>query len=174
MVLASYPRVDRLLLPFPSFGVWCDRQTHRCRFGSVGHEEIQTSAWAQEEGTRLANRQKAALPDSIPSLGSSGDEYGWNDGSPVSREVHAGLCVQRRLACSAGGKPAGVRISSPVAWIAGRRETKVLKPIDRIFLGEIASHRAVTKVNARVAPKVSRLEGRARNLWAKAAWAAEC
>lgn len=86
----------------------------------------------------------------------------------------ARLCVQRRLACSARGNPAGVRISSPVAWIAGRRETKVLKPIDGIFLGEIASHRAVTKVNARVAPKVSRLEGRARNLWAKAAWAAEC
>ncbi len=97
MVLASYPRVDRLLLPLPSFGVWCDHQTHRCRFGSVGHEEIQTFPWAQEEGTRLVNRQKAARPDSIPSLGSSGNEYGWNDGSPVSREAHAGFCEKLRV-----------------------------------------------------------------------------
>ena len=97
MVLASYPRVDRLLLPFPSFGVWCDRQTHRCRFGSVGHEEIQTFAWAQEEGTRLVNRQTAEQPESIPSLGSCGNEYGWNDGSPVSREVHAGFCEKLRV-----------------------------------------------------------------------------
>ena len=97
MLLASYPRVDRRLLPFPSFGVGCDRQTHRCRFGSVGHEEIQTSPWAQEEGTRLANRQEAALPDSIPSLGPSGNAYGWNDGSPVSREVHAGFCEKLRV-----------------------------------------------------------------------------
>ena len=97
-----------------------------------------------------------------------------NDGSRMSGDVHVRLCVQRRLACSAGGKPAGVRISSPVAWIAGRRETKVLKPIDRVFLGEIASHRAVTKVNAEVAPKMSSLEGRAHNRRVKAAWTAEC
>ena len=55
-----------------------------------------------------------------------------------------GLCVQRRLVCSAGDSPAGVRIRSPVAWIAGRRETEFLKPIDKVSLGEIASHRAVT------------------------------
>ena len=44
------------------------------------------------------------------------------------------LCVQPRLACSAGDSPAGARIRSPVAWIAGRRETKFLKPIDRVSL----------------------------------------
>ncbi len=54
------------------------------------------------------------------------------------------LRFQSRLACSAGDSPAGARIRSPVAWIAGRRETKFLKPIDRVSLGEIASHRAVT------------------------------
>ena len=97
MVLASYPRVDRLLLPFPPFGVWCDRQTHRCYFGSVGHEEIQTFARAQEEGTRLVNRQKAARPDSIPSLGSTGNEDGWNDGSPVSADAHAVFCEKLRV-----------------------------------------------------------------------------
>jgi len=41
------------------------------------------------------------------------------------------------------------------------------------FRREGASHRAVTKVNADVAPKVNGPEGRARNRRAKAAWAAE-
>jgi hypothetical protein len=45
-------------------------------------------------------------------------------------------------------KPTEVRVRSLVAWIAGRRETKFLKPIDGIILGMMASHRAVTKVNA--------------------------
>jgi hypothetical protein len=72
----------------------------------------------------------------------------------MSGDVHVRLCVQLRLACSAGVSPAGVIISSPVAWIAGWRETKVLKPIDKASLGEVASHRAVTRVNAQVAPKV--------------------
>jgi len=31
------------------------------------------------------------------------------------------MCVQRRLACSAGDKPAGARVRSSVAWIAERR-----------------------------------------------------
>jgi hypothetical protein len=91
----------------------------------------------------------------------------------MNREVHVRLCVQRRLACSAGDKPAGARVRSPVVWIAGWRETKTLKPIDKVFLGEITSHRAVTTVNANVASKVSETEGRARNRRAKAAWGAE-
>jgi len=73
------------------------------------------------------------------------------------------LCVQGRLACSAGDRPAGVRVRSPVAWIAGWRETKTLKPIDGHFLGECASHRAVTKVNVEVASKMKNSEGRACN-----------
>jgi hypothetical protein len=91
----------------------------------------------------------------------------------MNREVHVRLCVQRRLACSAGDSPVGARVRSPVVWIAGWRETKTLKPIDKVFLGEITSHRAVTKVNAYVASKVNRPEGRARNWRAKAAWVAE-
>ena len=89
-------------------------------------------------------------------------------GKPLVR-----LCVQQRLACSAGDSPAGVRVRSPVAWIAGWRETKTLKPIDEAFRGKVASHQAVTRVNAEVAPKVNSLEGRARNRRAKAAWLAE-
>jgi len=91
----------------------------------------------------------------------------------MTRECHVRLCVQQRLACSAGDSPAGVRVRSPVAWIAGWRETKILKPIDKAFLRKVASHQAVTRVNAEVAPKVSSLEGRARNRRAKAAWLAE-
>ena len=52
-------------------------------------------------------------------------------------------------------------------------ETKTLKPIDKVFLGEITSHRAVTTVNANVASKMSETEGRARNRRAKATWGAE-
>jgi hypothetical protein len=31
----------------------------------------------------------------------------------VRRESHARLCVQQRLACSAGDKPAGVKVRAP-------------------------------------------------------------
>jgi hypothetical protein len=39
-------------------------------------------------------------------------------------EVFADQCVQQRLACSVGVSPTGAEVRSPVAWIAGRRETK--------------------------------------------------
>ena len=84
----------------------------------------------------------------------------------------AGVCVQLRLVCSVGDSPTGVTIRSPVAWIAGRRESEFLKPIDKVSLGEIASHRAATQVNARVASKMYS-EGRAHTLGAKAAWTVE-
>src|ERR1700674_4882075 len=41
------------------------------------------------------------------------------------------MCVQERQTCSAGESPAGVRARRPVAWMAGRRETESLKPIDK-------------------------------------------
>jgi hypothetical protein len=53
----------------------------------------------------------------------------------MRREPHVRLCVQRRLVCSAGDKPAGARVRSPVVWIAGWRETETLKPIDKVSLG---------------------------------------
>jgi len=69
-------------------------------------------------------------------------------GKPAVRK-----CVQKKLVCSAGDKPAGAKVRRPVVWIAGWRETKILKPIDRVSLGETTSHRAVTTVNANVASK---------------------
>ena len=91
----------------------------------------------------------------------------------TARDFLDRLCVQRKLACSAGGRPAGARVRSPVVWIAGWRETKILKPIDKISPGEITSRRAVTTVNANVASKLIGSKGRARIRGAKAAWGAE-
>ena len=62
---------------------------------------------------------------------------------------------------------------SPVVWIAEVMETETLKPIDKVSLGEITSHRAVTTVNVDVASKMSSSGGRARNRRVKAAWGAE-
>jgi len=56
--------------------------------------------------------------------------------------------------------------------MAGRREIEDLKPIVETVLGTGASHRAVTKVNAQVAPKVRSPGGRVCNRRMKAAWAA--
>jgi len=52
-------------------------------------------------------------------------------GKPCAGDPHARLCVQQRLACSAGVSPARVKISNSVAWMADMRETKYLKPIDK-------------------------------------------
>ena len=76
-------------------------------------------------GNSCASRM-IPLESPVPEIGTPGcvSSQGW----PVQRETN----------------PAGARIRSPVAWIAGRRETDFLKPIDKVSLGEIASHRAVT------------------------------
>src|SRR5260370_1159848 len=57
-----------------------------------------------------------------------------DDRSGMNREVHVRMCVQERLACSAGDKPAGAKVRSPVVRMAGWRETKTLKPIDEVSL----------------------------------------
>src|SRR5437016_8818849 len=67
-------------------------------------------------------------------------------GKPAVRK-----CVQLRLVCSAGGRPAGAKVRRPVVWIAGWREIKILKPIDKVSLGETTSCRAVMTVNVNVA-----------------------
>jgi hypothetical protein len=50
---------------------------------------------------------------------------------PDEGNLHVRLCVQLRLACSAGVSPAGVTVRSLVAWMADWRETEHLKPIDK-------------------------------------------
>ena len=69
--------------------------------------------------------------------------------------------------CSAGDRPVGVRIGSPVAGRVGRRETKTLKPLDNLLLGMSSRFRAVTTGNARwprkgVAPEAEPATGRAK------------
>jgi len=54
------------------------------------------------------------------------------------------MCVQIRQTCSVGGSPTGATARRPVAWMAGRRETKALKPIDETMRRMGASVRAVT------------------------------
>jgi hypothetical protein len=76
---------------------------------------------------------------------------------------HEQLCVQRRLACSVGGKTYQGKSQSPVAWRAGERETNLLKPLDSLICGMGASLQAVAQANAEVAPKVSSPGGRACN-----------
>src|SRR2546427_11874743 len=63
----------------------------------------------------------------------------------IVREV----CVQRRQTCSVGGSPTGATARRPVAWMAGRRETQALKPIDETIGRMGARGRAVRTVNAR-------------------------
>src|SRR5215472_9096839 len=73
------------------------------------------------------------------------------------------LCVQERLMCPAGDRPAGVTIGSPVAGRAGRRETdgpeapRQPHPRDG---GELSGR---NESEREVAPKVSSPGGRARN-----------
>ena len=72
----------------------------------------------------------------------------------VSESSVYGECVQQRLARSAGEQTRRGKSQSPVAWMAGRRETDELKPIDTATVkGWSASYRAVTRVNAQVASR---------------------
>ena len=57
-------------------------------------------------------------------------------------QQEADLPGQKSEPCSSDGRMAGVS-----------KIPKVLKPIDKVSLGEITSHRAVTTVNANVASK---------------------
>ena len=49
----------------------------------------------------------------------------------ILSKAAAWLCVQRRQRHSAGSRPAGEIVRSPVAGIAEWRETETLKPIDK-------------------------------------------
>jgi hypothetical protein len=48
------------------------------------------------------------------------------------------MCVQRRLACSVGDGPTGVKVRNPVAWVAYVEETKRMKPTDKAILGMVS------------------------------------
>ena len=50
-------------------------------------------------------------------------------------------CVQLRLVCPVGVSPARVIGQSPVAWMAGVRETDHLKPIDKAIIWMVSGLR---------------------------------
>ena len=62
--------------------------------------------------------------------------------SLLERASSEGWRVQREMS------PAKARARSLVAWMAGRRETNDLKPIDRVVERTTASHRAAAQANA--------------------------
>src|SRR5262245_60591710 len=66
----------------------------------------------------------------------------------VEYSLQKDQCVQERLTCSAGDRPAGARAKGPVAWMASEREIDRSEPIDEISVRGIASPRAATYVNA--------------------------
>src|SRR5262249_41595118 len=77
--------------------------------------------------------------------------------------LHVQLCVQERLMCSAGVSPAGVRIGSPVAGRAGRRETDGPEAPRQPHLEGERELSGRNDSEREVAPKVSSPGGRARN-----------
>ena len=87
------------------------------------------------------------------------------------REIRTSGCVSSKCwRVQWEVSPTGAKVRSLVTWIARRKETESLKPIDQIILGMTVSHWAVTKVNADVASKVNGPRGRAGNCTVKAAW----
>jgi hypothetical protein len=48
----------------------------------------------------------------------------------IEYSVQSNQCVQERLTCSAGDRPAGARARDPVAWMASGSESDCSKPID--------------------------------------------
>src|SRR5215472_17488999 len=71
----------------------------------------------------------------------------------------------------AGVSPAGARARRPVAWIAGWRETKTLKPIDKAIRGRVSESPGRNASEREVAPQHPNPGGRAVDDSAKATWA---
>ncbi len=83
--------------------------------------------------------------------------------SRMRRKLQVRLCVQKRLMCSAGVSPAGVRIGSLVAGRAGRRVTKGSEAPRQPHLRDECKFSGRNDSEREVAPKVSSPGGRARN-----------
>jgi hypothetical protein len=105
-----------------------------------------------KDGCKLANTPRMSGAD-LSSRGSREAPSEKPAFQPYRGKPAVRKCVQLRLVCSAGGRPAGAKVRRPVVWIAGWREIKILKPIDKVSLGETTSCRAVTTVNVNVASK---------------------
>ena len=83
--------------------------------------------------------------------------------SRMRGNLHVRLCVQERLMCPAGDRPAGVRIGSPVAGRAGRRETEGAEAPRQPHPWDVCKWSGRNECEREVAPKMSSPGGRARN-----------
>jgi hypothetical protein len=90
--------------------------------------------------------------------------------SRISGNLYLRLCVQIRLACSAGVSPVRGRARAPVAWMAGKRGTKCLKPIDKASFREVSELSGRNESERIGGPESGSPGGRACNRRAKTAW----
>ena len=65
--------------------------------------------------------------------------------------------------------PTGAKVRSPVAWIAERKETEFLKPIDEAVRRDGSESSGRNESECRFGLEILRPGGRALVLWAKAA-----
>jgi hypothetical protein len=154
--------------------------------GMYDQEPVYAAVEAHSPGARviIPPRKDAVLSPTASTAPAQRDQhlleiertgrFAWKRMSGYYAQSHAEnafarLCVQRRRTRSAGASPAKVKARSLVAWMAGRRETEFLKPIDNAIFGMAASHRAVAQANTEVAPKVRNPGGRTCNRRVKAA-----
>ena len=84
--------------------LWCIGRVGNIK-SSVDTGDVQNTGWEELHGVNRI----------FLHIGEREFYHRLDNGSPVSREAHAGLCVQLRLACSAGVSPAGVEVRAPVA-----------------------------------------------------------
>src|SRR5262249_10244845 len=79
----------------------------------------------RNRGARSVNLGHCSVPMG-PAVG--GAAFG------LQGEAQASAGCPERQMWSAGGRPAGVRARRPTAWMAGGRETELLKPIDEAIV----------------------------------------
>jgi hypothetical protein len=86
------------------------------------------------------------------------------------RDQREQVCVQRRLACSVGDSPTGVKVRDLVAWVAFVEETKRMKPTDQAIV-RMVSESLGRNVSEPVGGLENTLapEAEPRACWAKAA-----
>ena len=101
VVQLAHTRLGQLLWPVLSLGSLSHPVEHRAILGAMGLRKIQVPAQTQAALPTLACADRATSASVVRPL----DTASWtrpNNGSRMMREYHVRLCVQRRLACSAG------------------------------------------------------------------------
>jgi hypothetical protein len=127
------------------------------------------STWAVSESApspigRITLGAKSAGKPGAGNRPAGFDEAGAGDGLLWSTAPALDpTCVQRRLTRSVGGSPTEARASRLVAWMAGWRETKTLKPIDEAICGMVSESPGRNASEREMAPKVRSPGGRACN-----------